>query len=513
MPRNKDVQCRDNRTNGFFPYCAFVCSSVALNFIFSLEVCRRTSHRQQRRNIMFKKRIGSIVKKKKGNQEAPMAAVVVSETSADDGEEIGEDREEEGTEVALEEPDDGDKEGRGTEGAPSETQAQVEIDDDDDTEDEEEEDNEEEEDTEDEEEENTEAELSEVQAQEEPDDAVDNDSDDILQMLEDMEIPEFELSEDEGGLDDDDEEEEKEDVVEAEPETRQTFELVDWAARARREEIYSKRYRPTKAERKEFKEMAAMLGVASSKGMLGMALRSTTAIGQGMENTDNIHTLFFGGTSIMLKYGFVEWNENACGLILCTDGFALTYRNFNSYNPLEKRYETCQFWTSVDFCEKLDSKSFAIQLKSGQRYEFKVVEDGGDLGSWLKVLEKTLVQFHLHKGEASFTETLGWQYKVIHKAGYSAAVTGDLDILGKSSKLNKLDTYNELAPLHYAVQQEEYNIQVIAALLEKGADPNFQDYDGRSAMYYGKERNFNEHDECYRNSHRNNLFFFRSFGS
>jgi hypothetical protein len=42
-----------------------------------------------------------------------------------------------------------------------------------------------------------------------------------------------------------------------------------------------------------------------------------------------------------------------------------------------------------------------------------------------------------------------------------------------------------MAPLHYALKQEECSIPIIEALLMEGADPNFPDADGRTAMYYG----------------------------
>ena len=83
------------------------------------------------------------------------------------------------------------------------------------------------------------------------------------------------------------------------------------------------------------------------------------------------------------------------------------------------------------------------------------------------------------------SDTLGWQYRLIRKAGFSAAVTGDLEVIGKSKNLNKLDGYNKYAPLHYAVQQENCSIEVVKELLKKGADPNLPDGDGRSTMYYG----------------------------
>ena len=290
--------------------------------------------------------------------------------------------------------------------------AAADDDDDNDNDDEEEEEDDDDEEEEEEEDDDDDDEEEE-EAQESNQDSEENEEDDVHQLLEDMDIPEFEASDgEEEGAKEEEEEEEKGDKITDEDLGKKSWELVDWKERMQREEVYSKRYHPSKKEKKELDEMASYLGLGSATGMFGMGLRASMAIGMGASNADNMQTLFYGNHSILLQEGPVQWQDKDCGLVFLTDGFVLTFANFNSYNPLEKRYETSQIWTDVEFCEKVNSTSFAIELKSGDRYEIEVAE--GNLKKWLKALEKVLIEYFMHNGDSSLTSTLGWQVR-FHK--------------------------------------------------------------------------------------------------
>ena len=73
---------------------------------------------------------------------------------------------------------------------------------------------------------------------------------------------------------------------------------------------------------------------------------------------------------------------------------------------------------------------------------------------------------------------------------YTEAVTGQVQLETNmldqmdNSTLNKLDIYNQCAPLHYATRAN--HVDAMRFLLQAGADPNLQDGMGRSAMQYGK---------------------------
>lgn len=209
-----------------------------------------------------------------------------------------------------------------------------------------------------------------------------------------------------------------------------------------------------------------------------------------------------------------------------TDGFILTLPDYSRLNPLEKRYESCHLWSQVDYCQKLSKSKFVIQLlptatsagsslkveddkeieddeekeqPEAVRYEVEMVavdtdddkdmkkskkDDDDDVKNWFKAIERIFIEHSMHTGRSD--DSLGWQYRLIRTSGYSAAVVGDPAIVGRPKNLNKLDTYNRMAPLHYALHHEDPGVDVVKALLNKGADPNFVDEDGRCAMYYGK---------------------------
>jgi hypothetical protein len=310
---------------------------------------------------------------------------------------------------------------------------------------------------------------------------------DVMKLLDGMDIPDFDMSVDL----DDDWKGEDELAESTDPKVKRPFEpeSIDWKERLTRDEVFSKHYHPSREETLELNGMADHLGLAPSTGFFGMGKRMSMQIGMGAQVTEDMHALFYGGSSILLKHGPVQWEGKACALLLLTDGFVLTYSNFNANNILEKRYETCQLWTSVDFCETFNPMTFCIQLqKNGERYEFKPFEEEGDnVDTWMKALEGVLIHHAMHRA-TQFTETLGWQYQRIRRPAFTAAVTGNLDVLGElepPTTINRLDSYNHYAPLHYAVLQETPNANVIQALLQAGADPNLADADGRSAMYYG----------------------------
>lgn len=317
-------------------------------------------------------------------------------------------------------------------------------------------------------------------------DQIQEDEEDIDTMLANLEIPDFDLPLDNpshAGADDDDDEKES-------STTTEIFDSVDWQKRMRRDEVYSKRYRPSSGEAKELETVALALGLSSSSDFLAVMAKS---MGLASKITENLHELFYGKHSILLSVVRVEWEGNDCELLLLTDGFVLKYAAYNSFNPMGKRYETCHLWTEVDYCERLNPVSIAIQVKdagNSGRYELEATEKKGgeSLGTIFKQLERVITQHALICGPSSGTETLGWQHQRIHSPGFTAAVTGNIKLLGKpsESQINEPDVYNHFTPLHYAVQQDECDIDVIKALLRAGADPNLPDDDGRSAMYYGK---------------------------
>jgi hypothetical protein len=294
----------------------------------------------------------------------------------------------------------------------------------------------------------------------------DDGEEDVNQLLNAVSIPDFNLSVDFGELDDPQIDGDDEDDTIGN----------DFSTRLKREEVFSKKYHPSQREKAELEALGVHLGVSPTKGI------------RLSKSATNIHQLLFGNHSIILKRGPVDFNENECELILLTDGFILAYRNFNAFNPLGSRYEACHFWGHVEFVEIARAGTFTIRIQSGDSYDVHAVTGGENIKEWMHCTEHVLIQHAMRDSNLSnFTATLGWQYKLIRRPGFTTAVTGDMKLMGSPGQyLNQLDEYNESTPLHYALRQSPCNAQVVEALLRLGSDPNISDGEDRSAMYFAQ---------------------------
>ena len=203
-------------------------------------------------------------------------------------------------------------------------------------------------------------------------------------MLEDLEIPDFEMSD--SNLDD-------AAVVE---EASSEESSIDYGKRLEREEVFSKRYRPSKSESKELEGLAERLRTSPS------SIRLTTC-----QNT--LFELLFGNHSIVLKKGIVNFNNHDCELFLLTDGFIAAYQNVNDYNPLESKYETCQLWSAIDFVEVANFGTLKIQTKSNESFQICCSSDGEDLKTWFEAIEHVAILSTIHSSDDSKMEAFGWQ--------------------------------------------------------------------------------------------------------
>jgi hypothetical protein len=296
------------------------------------------------------------------------------------------------------------------------------------------------------------------------------DEEDVHLLLDDLEIPDFNLSVDFGAAQ----------ANELDDEGEGGDEDVCFSKRMKREEVYSKRYHPGKGEKKELKELASRLGVSSS----GFRLSSSA---------DALHQLLFGNHSIVLKKGPISSKDQNCDLYILTDGFVLVYQNVSFFNPLGSRYEACHLWSDVDFIDIAKAGTLHIQTLSGEFYDLLAVSDGENVKTWFEAIERVALQQLMHDpNESERTHLYGWQYVVIRRPGFTAAVTGDVRLMGNPRNLNELDMYNKSAPLHYAMQNQTVKVEIVEALLRFGADPNLPDGDGRSAVYFARRNDLGD---------------------
>jgi len=242
--------------------------------------------------------------------------------------------------------------------------------------------------------------------------------------------------------------------------------------------------------------------------------------------------------SILLKHGKgvmykdVDFDEttgmsgtvtrHGCDLILLTRGFLIAQRETKSgggllgglnslfggqKKPPEQKEEILQIlgsalWTQVCQIQHIPMKS-SLVLTCGvagaptkDQVRFEIVVPSSDLEQWLSALQTAATQAHLNFASSTkrdMHEERGWQYRLCHTPWFTEAVTGDVedDDFGlemtttesAEEGLDQLDTFNGLAPLHYATRANHYD--VMRHLLQAGANPNVADKEGKTPMYYG----------------------------
>lgn len=287
---------------------------------------------------------------------------------------------------------------------------------------------------------------------------------DVHKLLDDLDIPDFNFSQD---FDFD----QKSDVG---------GKGEDHAKQMKREEVYSKRYHPSKGEKNELSELASRLGVSSS----GFRMSSSASA---------LHELLFGNHSIILKKGPISSKDQNCDMYILTDGFVLAYQSVSVFNPLGSRYEACHLWCDVEYVDLARAGTLHLQMISGESYELFAVSDGENVRTWCDAIERVALQQMMHDPKAAErTKVYGWQHSVIRRPGFTAAVTGDMKLMGNPRNLNELDVYNKSAPLHYAMQHDPLDRDLVEALLRLGADPNVPDGDGQSAMYFAQRNQLDD---------------------
>jgi len=301
--------------------------------------------------------------------------------------------------------------------------------------------------------------------------AEDDGEKDVSELLNEIEINDFELSD-----------------VDEEPNGDGTisWDSINWVERLERDEIFSKRYRPSRSEAKELEEIATELSISSRGNIVGMLQ------GMGGQMSQNLESLLHGGHSIVAKRGNVLWETNGCDLVLFTDGFLLLHTNVSTFNPLAKKYEFCHMWKDVKVCY-LENNSVFIDMQDGTTIRLSPESCPNDLIYWIRALERILIEYTIHSPSCEeITDEVGWQYNLVRKPAFSAAVSGDISIMGEVEDVNSLDEYNSYAPLHYAVQHTEPSLEIVKNLLDAGADPNLEDNEGRSPMYFAEKNKLHE---------------------
>mmetsp|Transcript_19306 Transcript_19306/g.35013 ORF Transcript_19306/g.35013 Transcript_19306/m.35013 type:complete len:796 (-) Transcript_19306:362-2749(-) len=191
----------------------------------------------------------------------------------------------------------------------------------------------------------------------------------------------------------------------------------------------------------------------------------------------------------------------------------------------KKNYEKIEMLSSIAWVEDLDvcrlpehegeddvdaydEASFAIAIRHEvekgkplppvKRYVFKCTSEA-QKKAWLDALEITILKEMRH-----FMGGVGWQYSLIRRSIYSAALLGNSDMMkrlllphpehqhqqskqspnGSNEMLNVPDPYGSGAyPLHFSTMTNSMDCSLL--LLSAGADPNAEDANNQTPFFFG----------------------------
>jgi len=286
----------------------------------------------------------------------------------------------------------------------------------------------------------------------------------------------------------------------------ETEDIEHWQVRLEREEVFSHRYHPTKAETKELHDVALIVHPGHNSIM--NTFFSTATGGADSSNNEALFKrlvypdLRKSPASILIKRGPVlyettynnEITEQEAELVLLTHGCIIstvvppeeqTESERNKGNGVVRKFDRAIEWKSLVCVAPNEDDDLAFELvirgtKGQERLTF-VTGTERQAEAWMNALETVVVKWHMHTDTS--VKHLGWQYRLVHKSGFTLAVTNVEDDLGFSSAtLRTLDSYNGYAPIHYAVRLG--NEHAVTVFLAAGVDPNITDEDGLTPVYH-----------------------------
>ena len=302
-----------------------------------------------------------------------------------------------------------------------------------------------------------------------------------------------------------------------------------WAQRLQREEVYSRLYRPSPAERAELDDLERTLELPNPSSQTKnnkknrlLRLSSNDETNGAANNDRTAWNLLLhpqGNNkkkqqphSILLKRGPCLWQRHdynkdklghqatECEVLLLTHGLVVVAAPMSTTTTTTQRRRQVArviLWSQVAYAEPgEDDTAWRVQLQKENEDESWTFgcATSRQRHYWLQALERVLVEYHTHANGSKVAKnpTLGWQYRYMHRPGFYQAVTNnhvvddddnDNNLLSEAALSNKLDDYHGYAPLHYAVRLQ--NLQAVQVLLQAGANPNQPDREeGRTPMDY-----------------------------
>ena len=248
--------------------------------------------------------------------------------------------------------------------------------------------------------------------------------------------------------------------------------IEKWDNRLKREEVFSLRYHLSKAEKKEVLDLENQLQMKSAQRFLSTFIDSSACFNEAVWK-QLAHPEGKAPASILLKRGSIlfkssmdkEEMDREGELIVLTHGFVLAsveqqkQRQANVSRKFERAIHLNDIiFVSPDSDEECAWEMYIRSNGQGQEKLSFVSGSPNQQAAWLRAMETVVVNHFMHDGD--FTKDLGWQYGLVHKAGFTRAVLGIEDdlLVPEGGSLNDLDSYNGYAPLHVRFRKRMVSI-------------------------------------------------------
>lgn len=214
-----------------------------------------------------------------------------------------------------------------------------------------------------------------------------------------------------------------------------------------RPEVFSHRYRPTREEQAEIEQLCQALQVGTK-----VTWGSDRIVHQLLNHDSTLLNIILHRGKLALLSDTTKPKE----LVLLTHGFILAKITSTSATPgtgaglFSNLCDMAELYTNVLYIKDLwmtpSNQSFCLKLTNGK----EILLTSNQKTMWLDAFERVLLQHHLHSKIKDDERQIGWQYHLVQTSIYTAAVTGASFFSQEHlQKMNDLDDYNHMAPLHY----------------------------------------------------------------
>lgn len=254
-----------------------------------------------------------------------------------------------------------------------------------------------------------------------------------------------------------------------------------------RDEIFSRKYRPTQAESTTLQEIGTQLGLIAKQSSFLKSSSSLLASFRGSINKDikkaapSDDWLEFAENCVLVhrSQGEVVVSDDKrvpCELLVLNRGLAIV--------PTSNNPPILIPWAELQQI-RAEASDCSIQTKTEKSYTVYYSDDPGSVPSLSHILETCVWRYH----EQEQWEC-GWQYRFVYKRGFTEAVEDKVVTMSDEASISTIpDEFQGYTPLHYAVKCRSIDA---ARSLVKLQSVDAVDSNNHTALYWAVREEYSE---------------------